>query len=164
MDTLLYERLLGASFRYLSYRQRSEKEIVEYLAKKAAKIDDASEAVHAVINRLKELQFIDDEKFAAWWISSRMGRKPKGAQLVARELAGKGVDKAIIAAAMDAAGGQEGQIEAAKRAITPKMRLWAALPIMEQKRKLYEFLGRRGFSSQVISHAIDWATKKDYNS
>lgn len=164
MDTLVYERLLGASFRFLSYRQRSEKEMVDFLTKKAANIEDADDAVRAVIDRLKELQFIDDEKFAAWWIQSRMGRRPKGAQLVAHELAHKGVDKEVIAQAMDAAGGQDGQIEAAKRAIEPKMRLWAALQVMEQKRKLYEFLGRRGFSSQVTSRVIDWATKKDYNS
>jgi regulatory protein len=164
MDTLLYERLLGASFRYLSYRQRSERELMDYLMKKTVNVDDATEVIQAVVNRLRELQFIDDKKFAEWWISSRMGRKPKGAQLVVRELSQKGVDKEIVAAAMEGAGGQEGQIAAAKRALAPKLRIWASLPIMEQKRKLYEFLGRRGFSSQVISRAIDWATKKDYNS
>lgn len=137
---------------------------MDYLMKKTVNVDDAAEVIQAVVDRLRELQFIDDEKFASWWVGSRMGRRPKGAQLVTRELAQKGVNKEIIAAAMDAAGGQEGQIEAAKRALAPKLRIWAALPTMEQKRKLYEFLGRRGFSSQVTARAIDWATKKDYNS
>ena len=163
MDTEAYEKFLGAAFRFLSFRQRSIKELREFLEKKAQKIEDGASVIPRVMDRLRELDYANDEKFAQWWISSRMGRKPKGAQLVAHELAQKGVDKEIIAAAMEAAGGQEGQIEAAKRALAPKLRIWVALPTMEQKRKLYECLGRRGFSSLVTSRVIDWATKNAYN-
>lgn len=159
-----YEKLLGAAFHFLSFRERSEKEMREFLTKRVEKIDASLTLVDRVLDRLCELQFVDDYKFASWWIEQRSGRKPKGTALIARELAQKGVAKDIIAEALSAQTTPESQFEAAKRAISPKLHSWERLlPSLVQKKKIYDYLGRRGFASNIISRVIDWATKKDYN-
>lgn len=163
MDTSTYERLLGTAFRFLSFRERSEKEMKDFLAKKVEKIDAPAELIDRVLDRLKELQFIDDYKFASWWVEQRMGRKPKGAMLIARELGQKGVAKDVVEAVLARSSNPEGQFEAARRALSPRLERWTGLPGLALKKKIYDYLARRGFASSVISRAIDWVTKKDYN-
>lgn len=137
-----YQKLLEASFRFLSFRPRSEKEVQDFLKKKTpdTKLRDR------VINRLHELGYLDDAKFTKWWIDQRTAHRPKGARLIAQELKAKGVE---------AKGIRLDERLLAKQAIAKKLDLWRRLPKLEQKKKLYGFLGRRGFATEVIHRVID---------
>lgn len=150
-DQDLYQRLLESSFRFLSYRPRSEKEVRDFLLKKIAirKISDQRIA-ERVLSRLRELGYVDDKKFTSWWLEARARRKPKGARLLTRELKAKGVtvtDVPIDERAL------------ARHALAKKLPLWQKLPKPEQKKKIYGFLGRRGFSTDVIYRLIDEVTR-----
>ena len=50
-----------------------------------------------------------------------------------------------------------------RKAIKKKIVIWAQMPIIEQKKKVYTFLAQRGFSSVAIENIIDGLGKKDYN-
>ena len=104
-----YQRLIDSAFRYLSFRPRSEKEIADYLQKKNPDIVDA------VITRLRELGYVDDVKFAQWWIRVRQGRKPKGMQLIIYELLSKGVTRDVIEQVLSSE--MENQEELAKKGL-----------------------------------------------
>lgn len=138
----LYQKLLEASFRFLSFRPRSEKEIDDFLNKKTSDRD-----LHDRITaRLRELGYLDDAKFTRWWMTQRQAHRPKGMRAIRQELKMKGI--AVQGIKLD-------EIKLAKQAIEKKLPLWSKLPKLELKKKLYGFLGRRGFSGETIHRVID---------
>lgn len=87
-----FEKLLNKTYRYLSYRPRSEKEVHDYLKKK--KSDDISTA--KIIENLKKNKFLDDVEFAKWWIEQRSTIKPKSSRIIKLELKQKGIVQDLI--------------------------------------------------------------------
>lgn len=150
----LYQSLLNASFRFVSYRPRSKKEIVDFLQKKLKKWKVAGSAtVSKVMDRLTELGYIDDKKFTQWWIEQRNTFRPKGIALLVRELYQKGINRDLIEEVLGQSKGSEKEI--AKVLVDKKLKLIKHLSKLEIKKKLYGFLGRRGFSSETISRVVD---------
>jgi len=143
----MYAKLLESSIRFVSFRPRSEKEFKDFLLKKLQKrkIPNGS-IIDRVIFRLRELGYIDDAKFASWWVEQRESHKPKGARLIAWELKAKGISLETDT---------RDEVSSARRAIAKKIPLWGKLPLLDRKKKIYGFLGRRGFDSEVIRRVID---------
>lgn len=173
MDTTEYEKLLQVSIRFVSYRPRSEKEIRDFLQKKLTrwKIYGGT-VIDKVIVRLTELGYVDDTKFASWWVEQRRTFKPKGANLIRRELQVKGVSKETISDALAEkysylTSGRKlndksfSEKELAKKSIEKKLPLWASLPLLARKQKMYRFFASRGFDSETISRTIDEITGKE---
>jgi regulatory protein len=164
----LYDYLITSSFRILSIRQRSEKEIRDYLIKKSQKFssdsDDESkkDAMKQVIERLKEMNYINDQQFAESWMISRSKTKQKGNIIVKNELRNKGISDDIIQSILtdDTLGDEKERIY---KLIEKKQRIWGKLPKRELKMKLYQYIVRRGFSSSLVLRIIDEALQKDYN-
>ena len=151
MDNPYYEKLVNAAIRYVSFRPRSVKELTDFLNKKLTRWKISGAGLLAkVIARMEELGYADDEKFAEWWVSQRTEFKPKGNRYIQMELRGKGVPDDVIASAL-ALRGSVSLLTAAKQAVAKKIPLWAKLPPLERKKKLYEYLARRGFDSNTIS-------------
>lgn len=140
MDNPYYEKLVTCALRFVSYRPRSEKELKDFLAKKLF-VWKVSEAVlvQRVVERMRELGYVDDQKFATWWVEQRASFRPKGKRAIAYELRKKGV---TIDIALD-------EFELAKKAIA------------KNPKNVSFFLSSRGFSSDTIRRVIDWLAKKD---
>jgi len=151
MDNPYYERLVNAAIRFVSYRPRSQKELTDFLDTKLTrwKVSGAG-LIAKVIGRMEELGYLDDVKFSEWWVDQRTAFKPKGNRYIQMELRGKGVPDAVIASVL-ASRGSVSLLVAARQAIAKKMPLWAKLPSMERKKKIYEYLARRGFDTSTIS-------------
>ena len=165
-DTL-YEKLMTKTLNFVSYRPRSRREVEIFIDKslKRMKTEGVS-VVEKVITRLTELGYIDDIKFATWWISQRNSHRPKGLRALQFELQSKGIASDATAVAIASIqkspdGGSE--IDLAKKAVQKKLPMWAYLPSIEQKKKIYSFLSLRGFGSGTISKIIDELVKKAYN-
>lgn len=155
-----YELLLGAGIRYVSFRPRSELEIHTFLTAKIKKWDVfAPDVVEKVIERLRELSYVNDAAFAQWWIDQRSSFRPKGSRALMYELQKKGVSKNTIESCLKS----EDELTPAKKVIQKKLAVWSKLPDIEQKNKMYSFLSSRGFSSDTIHKIIDSIVKKDYN-
>jgi regulatory protein len=155
MDNPYYERLVNAAIRFVSFRPRSQKEFTDFLDKKLTRWDVSGVGLIAkVIGRMEELGYVDDVKFAAWWVDQRTAFRPKGNRVIEIELIRKGVPRAIIASVLSSRGSQS-LLAAAKQAVAKKLHLWVKLPDMARKKKLYDYLGRRGFDSETIGKLID---------
>lgn len=164
MSSDLYEKLLNASFRFVSYRPRSEKEIREFLEKKLKTWSIAGrQTFEKVMERLGELGYVDDRKFVQWWIEQRSTFRPKGKRLLGFELRQKGVAKGVLEGALGGNLGLYNEREGARRTIAKKIPVWSKLPVLERKRKVFGFLSRRGFSSTTIASVIDEFVGKSYN-
>jgi regulatory protein len=165
MDNPYYERLVNASLRYVSYRPRSEKEFTDFLTKKLTKWKVSGNVlIKKVIERMRELGYVDDKVFASWWRDQRTDFKQKGRRYIAMELTRKGISRELIEETLNDSRGAEGafnEFAGARKAIQKKLVLWAQKPLIEQKKKMYTFLAQRGFSSDTIGKIIDEVTKKD---
>lgn len=155
-----FEKLLNSSYRFLSYRPRSEKEIRDYLKKKKA----SNLTIKNIIQKLISNKFIDDEEFTRWWIEQRTKIKPKGVRFIKFELKQKGIDKDLIEKVFEDSSEEiitdfEKALNLAQRRMTRYKN--------EEPRKRYEklarFLASKGFDFDVIKKVIDQVLGKEYN-
>jgi len=140
--TLSKKYLKKASSKKGSTLNREEKS-----ANRIVEVAGASpENAERVFNRLAEKGYIDDEKFARWWVENRNLRKGSSRRKLASELAAKGVPAMAIEAAL-AQTERSDQDELAK--IVAKKR--ARYP---DEQKLIAYLARQGFGYDDIKTAL----------
>lgn len=145
-------KYLENCYRYLTIRNRSEKEIRDYLAKKKADPD----IIDAIVKKLYEQKFLNDEAFARGWVRSRAMFRPRGKRMLQIELQQKGISKDIISQVLEEE--QEDvpdEITQAKNLIAKRVDNVRDLPRHEIYQKVGAFLARRGFGWDVTKKAID---------
>ncbi|MCX8008750.1 MAG: regulatory protein RecX [Patescibacteria group bacterium] len=161
-----YQKLLNLSFRYISVRPRTKQEMLIFLEATSRRHHIPQDIVLAVVHRLKELDYINDEKFAALYIRSSLHGKPKGKERIAHELKKRGVSDEIIQRVFQNIKefhDQESEIAIAKKALGKRGEAYKTLPLLVCKRRIYDFLSRRGFSSSTIAALVDEYCETSYN-
>jgi regulatory protein len=140
------ERARGQALLYLSYRARSENEIRQNLTKH--EIPDA--VIEETLERLRRDGFANDKKFASAWVENRSTFRPRGRRALALELRQKGIDDSTIESALEGVDEEALAYEAGqKKARKLKVQEWN-----EFRKKMSEFLARRGFSYSVIAPIV----------
>ena len=110
-------------------------------------------AADAAVEKLKEVGFLDDMRYAERMAQSQL-KKPVGAYAVKRKLRAKHLTEEAVEAAMEDF--DEEQQSAACRAAAEKLyRKYAALPSREGRAKLGQALARKGFGWDAIRNAVD---------
>ena len=134
------------ALRFLSYRPRSEAEMVRYLEGKGLGEADLA----AVMERLKRSGWVDDHTFAQTWVEYREVFHPRGRRALAAELRQKGVPTESIQGAI----GQVNEEATATRAAQGRVRRLKNLPWPEFRNRLSGYLARRGFGYEVIAPIV----------
>ncbi len=142
-----YHRCLNAAAHYLSYRPRSEFELRERLHQRSFDGD----SVEAVLVKLKEQGLVDDMAFAQFWKDNRESFSPRSQWLTKLELRQKGVDNNIIDQIADTIDDED----SAYRAALSKARSLTLSDYQSFRRRLGNYLKRRGFGYGVINHTIE---------
>jgi len=153
-----FEKYLNLAYFYLSIRNRSEKEMRDYLTKKKA----SEEIIEKIIASLTEKKFLNDEVFARSWVLNRARLKPKGKAFLKFELRQKGITDEIIAKVLQEV--QEeipDELTQAKSLIDKRMERMKGVTREEIYQKVGGFLARRGFNWEVIKKAIDSYLRSD---
>jgi regulatory protein len=134
--------------RLLAIRARTRVEMVERLAD--AGFD--AEVVARTVDRLEELGLVDDAAFARTWIEERARTKHRPPAVLLEELAAKGVDPEIAAAALEEVGPDESAqaTELAWRVL----RRHSGKPLQQQAASLMAALLRKGFSEEASEEAV----------
>lgn len=160
-----YAKFYDRALRFLSYRPRSEKEVIDYLKRpRGRKKETVDEKIIAkILKKLKEHNFINDEEFARWWIEQRTGTKPKGFRLIKIELQQKGISKETSEKILGEYDTRILGAEGVKRLLIKVLPRYKKLPPIEFRLKLSQFLLRRGFEWETVKEAIDEIVKKEYN-
>lgn len=135
------------SLKYLSYRARSVKEVYDYLLRK----NFVKHTIDAVIQKLTDLKFLDDEEFAKAWIESRQKYKGKSKYILKNELRLKGLSEDIIEPLLKEA---QDDLETARILFDKKKKILGKFPQQEFKKKMGLFLQRKGFSFEVITKLL----------
>ena len=135
---------LDKLLRFATLRPRSELEILGWMKRKRVHKSLQEE----LLNKLKHLDLIDDEKFARWWVEQRLSFKPKSKRILSDELRAKGIKKDTIEDVLESIVVDE--VKIAKDLLEKKKYKWEKLPSLEAKRKKGDFLMRNGFSWEII--------------
>lgn len=135
------------ALKLLSFRPRSRKELKDRLKKKGFE----QEAIEQALERLEELNLIDDQKFASMWVEEKLRYRPTGRRILEQELYLKGIDKDIISETLDKVYSDIDEKELALKLLEKKKKQYAKLDEDVAKRRINNLLLRRGFSYQTVA-------------
>jgi len=140
------ERAFQQALLFLSYRSRSESEIRQNLRKH----EFSEPVIETTLERLRQGGLANDNQFARAWVENRTTFRPRSRRLMAMELRQKGLNEEAVSSAVENVDDEALAYEAAqKRAVRFKGLEWN-----EFRKKLSDFLARRGFSYSVIAPII----------
>ncbi len=155
-----YGKLYTKSLEYCMLRPHSSREMRDYLWRKTratkykSRTGDlkeragvAREITERVYDRLVEKGYIDDEKFARWWVENRNLRKGTSRRKLQAELAAKGVPGSVVSVVLTETTRSDGD-ELSK--MIEKKR--AKYP---DEQKLIAYLARQGFRYDDIQAALN---------
>ena len=137
------------AFRSLKIRERSVFELREKLAlKKVPKV-----TIDRTIEFLLAKKFLDDRIFTRNWIRYRRAR-PFGPKRIKLELRQKVVDEEIIVQELGDAFDGFNQEEVIQELASRRAARYRDEDPIKRKKKVFDFLARRGFSLEMIMKAI----------
>jgi regulatory protein len=140
------ERAYQQAMLFLSYRARSEKEIRQNLRKH--EIPD--EVIEQTLEKLRGDGLANDNKFARIWVENRNTFRPRSRRVLTMELRQKGLDDETVQAAVADVDEDALAYESARK----RANRFKSLEWTEFRKKLSEYLARRGFSYSVIAPVV----------
>lgn len=146
-----YEKAMDMSFSYLSYCARSEKKIQTYLSTK--KFDE--DTVGAVIKRLKELNYINDENYIKGYIRQKLISNPVGKKNIIEALKNEGLNEDLILKITNEQYPYEAQYENALNLVNKIFSKNRFEFIKKIKQKAYSTALRKGFDKEITINAIN---------
>ncbi|MBB2912220.1 regulatory protein [Streptosporangium becharense] len=128
------------------------------LAEALRKREVPQEAADAVLERFSEVGLIDDEAFAAAWVSSRHAGRGLARKALASELRHRGVDEDTVKEAVEQVDPEQ-EAETARRLVERKLRATRGLDSAVRTRRLAGMLARKGYGPglafRVIREALE---------
>jgi regulatory protein len=145
-------RAKSLAFRYLSLRPRSRAELLGYLKKKEL----PEEAIEETIAALEGYGYIDDRKFAVGYGRYLIEQKGLSRYAVKAGLKRKGVGEEDIQPALETLGGEdfEDDLTVAIRVAEKKAASLKGVDKEKARRRLMDYLRRRGFSFDIVIKTI----------
>jgi regulatory protein len=152
-ETQLYTSALRALMR----RAHSIHEMRDYLARRA----EDKELISPVIARLRELQYLDDARYATDYARQHARTRHQGRFRIARELRGRGVPDRYIESALEAVFAETDEATLVRARV--KRRLAHLRGPLDQRKiaSLYRSLLAAGFSSDIIRAELRNITHPD---
>jgi regulatory protein len=143
------ERAHQTAVNFISYRPRSSKEIVDKLSRKGFSHELAVE----IIDKLKELNLLNDVQFARMFVRDKLLGKPMGRAMLRRKLLEKGIPFQLSEMVLKEYVTEENEQEAAKILALRKMKMsrsrFSTLDPRAKQKRLIDYLLSRGFSQDI---------------
>lgn len=144
-----HQKILDKLLNFVSFRPRSKEEIKIWLRRKKIPEDMHKSLWEA----LTKLGFVDDYKFAQWWLEQRASFRPKGRKALKYELLKKGIDRKIIEQVLEEAPVDEEKI--ALGLLEKRKSRWEKMEKREVKQKMYAYLAGQGFDWEVVKSVVE---------
>ncbi|MDB5179686.1 MAG: hypothetical protein JWN12_318 [Candidatus Saccharibacteria bacterium] len=150
-----FGKLYMRALEYCLMRPHSQRELKDYLYRKTRDTRTKEGTIkkgvsvaltERVFDRLQTKGYIDDEKFAAYWIENRNLRKGSSKRKLSAELSAKGVERTIIERLLGET--DRNDITELQKVIDKKR------PRYDDEQKFMSYLARQGFSYDDIKTAL----------
>ncbi len=152
-----FDQAKDAAYRLLAYRPRSVVELAGRLREKGFE----GETVEGVVERLKELRFLDDDDFARRFSKDLAEVKGYGRFIIAARLREKGVDEEVAEGALRSAFLNKSEFESARELAEKKVKEY---PLSQKERgRIGRFLQRRGYPFEIITDVLKGLDERDGN-
>lgn len=153
-----FDKAMRAAMNRLSRRAMSGQMVRD----KLRMLGHEAVVVAAVLERLADLDLLDDERFGRALIREVMARKPAGGALLKQKLYQKGIrgslaDRLVSEATSDS----DAQRDAAEAFARERAASMARLDAATRRRRLYGQLARRGFDLDTIRYAMQAVGRDD---
>ena len=145
-----FQNGLNYAYKLLSYRARSVREVETRLSQKGY----SRSTIREVVDRLKDLDYLDDPEFARAWVGERIKNRPMGRLRLRYELRSKGIDDALIKATIGQLFQPEDEYRLAKQLAKKRLKGLGQPAPNKRKKSTHDYLARRGFSYEVISSVL----------
>jgi regulatory protein len=147
------KRARELAYRYLALRDRSVSELRAYLLRKEV----PAEITETVQGEFIRHGYLDDRKFAASFGRGLIERKGLSRYALKMELKRKGVSDNEIEEALEGLFGEGGydEDEVARTLARKKAKSLNNLPQDKARRRLTDYLRRRGFSFEAVKKAMN---------
>lgn len=140
----------------LARRAYSVYEMRSYLERRA---EDKS-AIKSVLDRLKQQNYLDDDRYARQFVRMRAELKKQGAFRIARDLRARGVPDRHIDAALSERASESSETDLVRVRLERRVKSLRG-PLDERRiASLYRSLLRAGFSADTIRRELSALTKK----
>ncbi|HKS29100.1 MAG TPA: regulatory protein RecX [Pyrinomonadaceae bacterium] len=145
------ERTMQRAVKLLAAKPRSVAELRERLLEKEWTNE---ETVDAVLKKLSEYGYLNDERFAFGYASYKVRQKPVGRQRLQRDLKMKKVPRETADEALNLLFEETPEEDLIDRAIAKRTRLRGAPKTRAEVKSLIDHLMRQGFSYDLISNKV----------
>lgn len=152
-------RTFDRAIKLISAKSRSEAELRDRLMERRG-VNETD--VEAVIARLKEYGYLDDERFAFSYASLKVKQRPIGRRRLERDLKFKKVDAAVADEALALVYAETSEEELIDRAIEKRIRLRGKPTTRLEAKSLFDHLLRQGFPFELVSEKVRRASKEDF--
>jgi len=138
----------GYALRLFKLRPRSTQELIDKMRGKGYE----AAVIEGVVNDLTAWGYIDDVAFAKAWLQGRLKRY--GLRRLAIELTQKGISKEIINRVWEVAREDHDEESLVRTIALRRWNVYKGLEPLKRKKRVFDYLTRRGFSSGVINKVI----------
>lgn len=141
------EKAFARALGFLARRDHSEAELVRKLREKGMPAAD----IVVVVQRLKDLRYLDDRRFAEQWAESAVNSGRGYGPRLRQELSRRGVAKDIITEVLAGIAAEHDEIETLAALMARKFTGFDPMSASDrEKRRVFNYLQRRGFSLPAI--------------
>jgi regulatory protein len=139
------------AYSYLSYKQRSRKEVIQKLRKN--KIPE--EVIDKIISLLVEMKYINDESYAKLYLENKLSGKPMGNRLLRIKLQEKGIDRETTEKVIDENYDEEKELQSAEKLLEKYSEKVKGKNDFEKRKKCFNYLVSRGFDFELAGRVLD---------
>ena len=153
----LRARTFQRAAKLLAAKPRSIAELRERLSERCS----SRAVIETVIERLREYGYLDDERYALTYASSKVRQQPVGRRRLQQSLVMKKVDRAVADEALDQVFAETSEEDLIDRAIAKRVRLRGRPKTRAEAKSLFDHLLRQGFPFDLVSQKVRAASKVD---
>ena len=150
-------RAFQRAVKLLAAKPRSIAELRERLAERCSN----KAIVETVIARLREYGYLDDERYALGYASSKVRQQLIGRRRLEQSLALKKVDRTVAGEALDQVFTETSEEELLDRALEKRVRLRGRPKTRAEAKSLFDYLLRQGFPFELVSDKVRAASRTE---
>ncbi|MEM1125288.1 MAG: RecX family transcriptional regulator [Bacteroidota bacterium] len=153
-----YHLARARALHFLAHRGRTEEEV----RRKLRQVGFGEAVTEQTLDRLRELGYLNDAAYARAYTQARYRSRGYGPRRIRDELRRRGVSAPLIDEALAELAEQADPLEAARRHARRRWRRLVHEPdAYKRRRKLSDFLVRRGFEYDVIRQLVEELERDD---
>ncbi len=153
-DAELFYQGQRVAINFVSYRPRSSREVLVKLNQKGF----TPGVAQRVVQHFESVSLVNDGEFARMFVRDKLKAKHLGRALLKQLLQAKGISRQLIDEVLGEYVTEENQQRSASELAAKKLRLasrsFSKLDRMKQRKRLIDFLLRKGFSSDIAFKTV----------